>query len=81
MPSKHPQLENIIGPGDNGQFSKDIEIHESQDQAHIKVLELSRELWPEDEQLKQFHEIHMNQIKDQDIRGCRTRTYICYLND
>ena len=23
----------------------------------------------------------MNQIKDQDIQGCRTRTYLCYLND
>ena len=35
-PSKHPRLENIIDPDNDEQFLKDIEIHESQDQAHIK---------------------------------------------
>ena len=78
-PSKHPRLENIIDPGDDEQFSKDIKkIHESKDQAHI---EFSEELWREDEQLKQLYKTHMNQIKDLDIQGHSTRTYPRYLND
>ena len=32
-------------------------------------------------QLKQLYKTHMGQIKDQEIRGQRTRTYLHYLND
>ena len=32
---KYPRLDNIIDPGDNHQFVKDIEIHKNQDQALI----------------------------------------------
>ena len=35
----------------------------------------------DDEQLKRLYETHMSQIKDQEIRGRRTRTYLRYLND
>ena len=31
--------------------------------------------------MKQLHKTHMNQIKDQNIHGRRTRTYLRYLND
>ena len=65
--------------GDNEQFLKDIEIHKSKDQAHTKFSELyrePREPWLQGEQLKQVHKTHMNQIKDQDIQGHRTRTYL-----
>ena len=71
-PSKHPRLENIIDPGDDEQFLKDIEIHENQNQARIEMSELSREPWCEDKQLKQLYKTHMNQIKDLDIQGHRT---------
>ena len=32
-------------------------------------------------QLKQLYKTHMGQIKDQEIRGQHTWTYLCYLND
>ena len=69
MPSKHPRLENIIDPGDDEQFSKDIDIHEGQDQAHIEFSELCRELWRKDKQLKQLYKTHINQIKYLDNQG------------
>ena len=72
MPSKDPGLENIIDLGDDKQFLKDIEIHESQDQAHLEFSELYREPWREEEQLKQLYKTHMNQIKDQRSRHSRS---------
>ena len=39
------------------------------------------EPWGDDEQLKQLYKTHMSQIKNQEIRGRCTRTYLRYLND
>ena len=80
-PSKYPRLENIIDPVDNEQFLKDIENQENQNNAFIEFSQRYGEPWRDDEQLKQLYETHMNQIKDQEIRGRRTRTYLRYLND
>ena len=43
----HTSMTNVIDSSDNEQFSKDIELHEGQDQAHIEFSELPRELWRE----------------------------------
>ena len=80
-PSKHPRQENIIDPVDNDQFLNDIQKHENHDQAFIEFSQRYGEPWRDYEQLKQLHKTHMSQIKDQEIRGCCTRTYLRYLND
>ena len=48
---------------------KDIETHESQDQAHIELSKLYREPWREFQQMQQLYRTHMYQIKDQYIQG------------
>ena len=55
-PSSPKQLrrDNIIDPDDNEQFLNDIEKHESQDQALIKLSQQYCEPCHADEQLKQF---------------------------
>ena len=80
-PSKYPQPENIIDPVDNYQFLNDIEKQENKDHAFIEVSQRYGEPWCDDEQLKQLYKTHMSQIKDQEIRGRRTRTYLRYLSD
>ena len=80
-PSKYPRSENIIDPVDNDQFLNDIEKQENKDHAFIEFSERYGEPWGDDKQLKQLYKIHMSQIKDQEIRGRRTRTYLRYLND
>ena len=49
------RLDNIIDPDDNEQFLKDIEKHESQDQALIKFSQQYGEPWHEDKQLKRLY--------------------------
>ena len=72
---KQLRLDNIIDPDHNEQFLNNIEKHESQDQALIKLSEQYCEPWHEDEQLKHLYKTHMNQIKDQDNHGGQTRIY------
>ena len=78
--SKYPRQENIIDPVDNDQFLNDIEKQENQNHAFIEFSKQYGEPW-RDEQLKQLYKTHMSQIKNQEIRGRRTRTYLRYLND
>ena len=80
-PSKHPRPENIIDPDNNEQFLNDNQKHENQDHTFIEFLLRYGEPWRDDEQLKQLYRTHMNQIKDQEIQGRRTQTYLLYLND
>ena len=80
-PSKYPRPENIIDSVDNEQFLNDIEKQENKDHAFIEFSQRYGEPWRDDEQLKQLYKIHMSQIKDQEIRGRRTRTYLRYLNE
>ena len=79
--SKYSREENIIDPNDNDQFLNNIQKHENHDQAFLKFSQRYSEPWRDDEQLKQLYKTHMSQIKDQEIRGRRTRAYLCYLND
>ena len=79
--SKYPRPENVIDPDDNEQFFKDIEKHENQNHAFIEFSERYGEPWGDDLQLKQLYKTHMGQIKNQEIRGRCTRTYLRYLND
>ena len=81
MHFKYPRPENIIDPVDNEQFLNDIQKHENQNHAFIEFSQRYGEPWGDDEQLKQLYKTHMSQIKDQEIRGRRTRTYLRYLND
>ena len=81
MPSKYPRPENIIDPDNNEQFLNDIEKQENKDHAFIEFSQRYGEPWRDDEQLKQLYKTHMGQIKDQEIRGRRTRTYLRYLNE
>ena len=69
-PSKYPRQENIIDPVDNEQFFNDIQKHENHDKAFIEFSQQYGEPWRDDKRLKQ----HLSQIKDQEIRGRRTRT-------
>ena len=80
-PSKYPRQENIIDPVNNDQFLNDIEKQENQNHAFIEFSKQYGEPWHDDEQLKQLYKTHMSQINNQEIRGCCTRTYLCYLND
>ena len=80
-PSKYSRQENIIDPVDNEQFFKDIQTHENQNHAFIEFSERYGEPWGDDLQLKELYKTHMGQIKNQEIRGRRTRTYLRYLND
>ena len=80
-PSKYPRQENIIDPIDNEQFLKDVEKHENQNHTFFEFSQRYGEPWGNDKQLKQLYKTHMSQIKDQEIRGRRTRTYLRYLND
>ena len=80
-PSKYPRQENIIDPVDNDQFLNDIQKQENQNHAFIEFSQRYSEPWGDDEQLKQLYKTHMGQIKDQEIRGRHTRTYLRYLND
>ena len=80
-PSKYPRLQNIIDPVNNEQFLNDIEKQENKDHAFIEFSEQYGEPWGDDERLKQLYKTHMGQIKDQEIRGRRTQTYLRYLND
>ena len=79
--SKNPRPENIIDPVDNDQFLNDIEKQENKDHAFIEFSQRYAEPWRDDEQLKQLCKTYMSQIKDQEIRGRRTQTYLRYLND
>ena len=79
--SKYPRQENIIDSDDNDQFLNDIEKQENKDHVFIEFSQRYGEPWGNDEQLKQLYKTHMAQIKDQEIRGRRTRTYLHYLND
>ena len=38
-------------------------------------------LWSGDEQLKRVYHHHFDQIKNQDLHRCRTRTYIRFLDE
>ena len=80
-PSKYSRQENIIDPVDNDQFLNDTQRHENQNHAFIEFSERYGEPWGDDEQLKQLYKTHIEQIKNQEIRGRRTRTYLRYLND
>ena len=80
-PSKYPRQQNIIDPDDNEKFLNNIEKQENKDQAFTEFSQLYGEPWGDDEQLKQLYKTHMDQIKDQEVRGRRTRTYLRYLND
>ena len=80
-PFRYSRPENIIDPDDNNQFLNDTEKHESQKQALTYFSQQYGEPWLDDEQLTQLYGTHMNQIKDQDIQGRHTRTYLCYLNN
>ena len=80
-PSKYPRPENIIDPVDNEQFLNDIEKQENKGHAFIEFSKRYGEPWGDDEQLRQLYKTHTSQIKDQEIRGRRTRTYLRYLND
>ena len=62
-------------------FSKTSKSKKIHDHAFIDVSERYGEPWGDDEQLKQFYKAHMGQIKDHEIRGRGTRTYLRYLND
>ena len=53
----------------------------NKDHAFIEFSQRHGEPWDDDEQLKQLYKTHMSQIKDQEIRGRCTRTYLRYLND
>ena len=78
---KYPGSENIIDPDDNEKFFNNIQKQENQYQDLTYFSQQYGEPWPDDEQLKQLYRTYMNQIKDQEIRGRRTRTYLRYLND
>ena len=80
-PSKYPRPENVIDLYDNEQFLNDIEKQENHDHAFIEFSQLYGEPWGDDEHLKQLYKTHMGQIKNQEIRGRHTRTYLCYLNN
>ena len=80
-PSKYPLQENVIDTDDNEQFFKDIQMHENQNHAFIEFSKRYGEPWGDDLQLKELYKTHMGQIKNQEIQGHRTRTYLCYLND
>ena len=81
MHFKYPRPENIIDTVDNERFLNDIQKHENQNHAFIEFSQRYGEPWGDDVQLKRLYETHMSQIKDQEIRGRRTRTYLRYLND
>ena len=80
-PSKYPRQENIIDPVNNEQFLNDIEKQENKDHAFIELSQRCGVPWRDDEQLKQLYKTHMNQLKDQEIRGRCIRTYLRYFND
>ena len=81
MHFKYPRPENIIDPDDNEQFLNDIEKQENRDHAFGEFSKRYGEPWGDDLQLKELYKTHMSQIKNQEIRGRRTRTYLRYLND
>ena len=81
MHFKYPRPENIIDPVDNEQFLNDIQKHKNQNHAFIEFSQRYGEPCGDDEQLNQLYKTHMSQIKDQEIGGRCTRTYLRYLND
>ena len=79
-PSEYLRQQNVIDPDDNEQFLNDIQKYENQNHAFIEFSERYGEPWGDDKQLKRLYKTHMSQIKDQYIQGCRSRTYLRYLN-
>ena len=66
---------------DIDRFFEDIQKQENHDKAFIEFSKQYGEPWRDDKQLKQLYKTHMSQIRDQEIRGRRTRTYLRYLDD